>query len=149
MARRTAQHSDAVRRGAKPKGKPRGRPFTGADDPRRNNGGVPKEARELKAALMKHGEEIVERFMRLVRKGNTVATVKAMEWIVGKPRQEVELTGKDGGPVDVRSTPAIDPRKLTDEQLEQLEGILVAATTADAGGGESGASEEESPSLRP
>jgi hypothetical protein len=85
------------------KPKPRGKPFTGADDPRRNNGGQPKEARELRAALLAHGDEIIERFMGLVRAGNSMATCRAMEWVVGKPEQAISVFGE--GRTQARGAP--------------------------------------------
>lgn len=44
-----------------------------------------------------------------------------------KERQQTELTGKDGGPVSIKSE--TDLSKLTVEELKQLEGILQKAAS--------------------
>lgn len=132
MPPRRAQNSAAV-----PPKKATGKPFTGPDDPRRNNGGVPPEVREVKAALALHGMELVDRLMKLARKGNVIAIKTGLEYVLGKPTQSVEVTGKDGGAIRV-----VDPRKLTDDQLDALDKILAASAgsdaVADAGGDSSG-----------
>lgn len=116
-----AQNSDPVR-----KRRGSGRPFTGADDPRRNSGGVPPDVREVKAALALEGMELVRALMKLVRKGNVVAIKTGLEYVLGKPKQEVEISGKDGGAIRI-----VDPSRLTDEQLNGLESILAAGAAGE------------------
>lgn len=81
-----------------------------------NPGGVSKEKREFLAAL--RGEdsgEVYAAMMRLVRADNPQAVLRAWEYVVGKPKEMIEVTGKDGGALTVQN---IDPSKLTKEQLE-------------------------------
>ena len=42
-----------------------------------------------------------------------------------------ELTGKDGGPIQTEALPAIDLKKLTDNELRQLEEMSERATRQD------------------
>lgn len=123
-----AQNSAPVQRG-----RPRGKPF-GKNDPRRNNGGVPKEVRDLRLALLDDGEAVHKALMKLVRKGNTHAVLYAHQQLIGKPAQTLKLTGK----VDTGR----DLSGLTDEELEQLERIYAGAAqrAAEPGGGSQGAS---------
>lgn len=44
----------------------------------------------------------------------------------GKPRQALEHTGADGGPIEVARS--VDLRKLSDSELEQLEELLTRAS---------------------
>lgn len=113
---------------------PRGKPFQKGKDPRRNEGGQPPEVREVKAALREAGIDIAEVLKKKAKRGNLYAVVKALEWIIGKPKQELELTGKDGGPIRVRA----DLSRLNAAQLEQLEQLLALAAP-DAGGSPGGA----------
>lgn len=57
---------------------------------------------------------------------------------VGLFKRQLELTGKDGAPIQTQTSAAIDMRKLSAEQLEQLEAILAVGGTnaaADPGSG--------------
>lgn len=124
MPSKTSQNKGAVRRHHP--GSENLKPFGPGPDPRRNAGGVPPEVREVKAALALHGMELVERLMALARKGNVIAIKTGLEYVLGKPTQSVEVSGKGGGPIRV-----VDPRKLTDDQLDALDQILAASAEAD------------------
>lgn len=90
-----------------------------------NPGGVSKEKREFLAAL--RGEdsgEVYAAMMDLVKQRNPQAVLRAWEYVVGKPKEMLEITGKDGGALTVQN---IDPSKLTKEQLEAF---IVALRTA-------------------
>lgn len=90
-----------------------------------NPGGMPKEKREFLAAL--RGEdsgEVYAAMMDLVKQRNPQAVLRAWEYVVGKPKEMLEITGKDGGALTVQN---IDPSKLTKEQLEAF---IVALRTA-------------------
>jgi hypothetical protein len=113
------------------KGKPRGRPFSGRDDPRRNKGGVPKEARELREALRAHGEEIVERFLELVRKGNVLATLKAVEHVVGRPEQTVSMLRVREVPRGSHPRIHEGRREPPEAHLEEKDGQAPATTAWD------------------
>jgi hypothetical protein len=69
--------------------------FTGKDDPRRNNGGIPKAVRELRASLEGDGPEIHRALMELIRGGNAPATIYAHTQLIGKPKERVELSTDD------------------------------------------------------
>lgn len=124
MPPKPSQNKGAVRRHHP--GSENLRPFAPGPNPLRNAGGVPPEVREVKAALALHGMELVKRLMMLARKGNVVAIKTGLEYVLGKPTQSVEVSGKDGGPIRV-----VDPRKLTDDQLDALDQILAASAGAD------------------
>jgi hypothetical protein len=101
-----AQNSAAV---LAEKGRPRGKPFTGRDDPRRNNGGVPREARELRELLKGEAEEIHEQLAALRKAGNVAAILYSHRQLVGDVPQAVDLTLKpspDRPPVE---TKPLDP----------------------------------------
>lgn len=71
--------------------------------------------------------------------------MKALENVarhLGMLKQQHELTGKDGGPVRVKSEASQLLGNLTDEQLAQLEAI--AAAVAGSGGDQGGAGEAQS-----
>lgn len=61
-----------------------------------------------------------------VAKGGGKDALKADEYIVdrgyGRPRQEVEVSGADGGPI--KHVVALNPKDLTDEQLRLLHSVV-------------------------
>lgn len=90
----------AQKRDKSAKGKPRGRPFTGKDDPRSNAGGRPKVAAEFRArartAVDEHVltawiAEVVEQGPEWVRCSEMLAA-----YGYGKPSQGVEVSGPAG-----------------------------------------------------
>ena len=94
-----------------------------------NPGGQSKEKREFLEAL--RGEdsgEVYDAMMRLVRADNPQAVLRAWEYVVGKPKEMIEVTGKDGGAVKVQN---IDPTKLTKEQLAAFIAALRSAKGPD------------------
>ena len=49
--------------------------------------------------------------------------------VYGKPRQQLEHTGPDGGPIELDAADSgLDLRKLSDEQLDQLQELVDRAT---------------------
>lgn len=102
---------------------PKGKPFAPGESG--NPGGVSKEKREFLAAL--RGEdsgEVYLAMMDLVRQRNPTAVLRAWEYVVGKPKELIEVTGKDGAALAVQN---IDPTKLT---AEQLAAFIAALRTA-------------------
>jgi hypothetical protein len=85
-----------------------------------NPGGRPKEEKEIIEALRRRGDELVAALFRaaLRKKPDVRAITEAFNRAYGKARQLVELSGKDGGPLE------IDYSKLSVEQLEELRSIL-------------------------
>jgi hypothetical protein len=49
--------------------------------------------------------------------------------VYGKPRQQLEHTGPDGGPIEVKDAAGVDLRRLSDDDLKELEGLLRRAST--------------------
>lgn len=90
-----AQNSDT--KPARRRGK--GRPFSKGQSG--NPGGVPKAAIDLRRALERDGDEIHAALMALVREGNPQAVIYAHQRAFGKPPQPVELSGPDGGALEV------------------------------------------------
>ena len=50
-----------------------------------------------------YAERVYAAFMRLVREGNPPAVLRAVEYIAGKPKELVEVTGKDGKPIESKA----------------------------------------------
>jgi hypothetical protein len=78
---------------------PKGKPFPKGASP--NPGGVSKEKRELMERLKGDADEVHDALMALVRTGNVQAVIYAHQHLVGKPKERIELSGEDGGPVRV------------------------------------------------
>lgn len=147
----SAQRSGPERR----KAKPRGKPFTGKDDTRRNNGGVPEVTRKLRDLLATEGaSEAVEYLRKCVRgeqkdvyitmsgkvktvpmagKNRIQAGKHVLEFSLPKPKQELELTGKDGAPLN--PVTSYDLSKLTVDELIAWKKLRAKAKTSDDASG--------------
>lgn len=125
------------------KAKPRGKPFTGADDPRRSNTGTRTAAdvafnrslREIIASVgneqVKEGSTTYTRVEMMVRglyekasKGDVVAFNALAERVEGKVPFVNQLTGANGGPIQTEEI------HLTDEQ--RIERIIALVNLAKA-----------------
>lgn len=94
-----------------------------------------------------NGRQLVKRrgfvLMEMDNSAGVQAWIHQTKMVLGwNDKQNLELTGKNGGPIQT-----FDYSKLTDEQLTQLEPILAALATAgeNAGGGQSGGSQGGTP----
>ncbi len=88
-----------------------------------NPGGISKEKRAFLDRLkIDDANEVYERFMGLVRQGNTAAILRAVEYIAGKPKDSLEISA---APPDEEEGP--DYSKLSLEELEALKRMLVKA----------------------
>lgn len=98
MAERTTpENSGTV---PKPKRKPpRGRPFPKGVSG--NPGGRPKEAKELREALALQGDALIKKLLAQAEEGNTMALLRALEYVLGKPSQDLHLSGPGGDPLEV------------------------------------------------
>lgn len=105
------------------RGRGYGRPFPKGQSP--NPGGRPREERELVEALRLRGVDLANKLIELALKGNVKAIEVALSRAYGKPRERVELTGADGGPVKM------DLTRLSDEELSTLERIVRKGTGAE------------------
>lgn len=127
MPRRPAQLSGSER-----KAKPRGRPFPKGKSG--NPGGQPKSLVEVKRLATENAEELWALLMKRARKGDKVCIVKGLEWALGKPRLAVEITGRDGKPLDLKASVKLDeqPSARTAAIIEALDraGVLVVAGAA-------------------
>jgi hypothetical protein len=90
-----------------------------------NPGGRPKEEREIVEAIRRRADEIVAGLLRaaLAKKPNVKASSELLNRAYGKAKQVVELTGADGGPLQV------DLSKLSTEQVRQLRELVAVAST--------------------
>ena len=104
-----------------------------------NPGGMTKDQaqarKEALAVLSQHGETLAKGLVRLAKKGNVVAAKAALEWILGKAPQSLELTGKGGKPL--HPPPVANVSRLSYEQLTAIESILATATEPSEPGGDS------------
>ena len=106
---KTVQLSDA--RKAKPKGKPRGRPFqkghAGAWKPGQsgNPNGRPKADKPIRDAAREHADEAIKALVGVLKDTEAPASAKVaaatalLDRAYGRPTQTTELTGADGGPL--------------------------------------------------
>ena len=140
---------------------PEGTPFKKGQSG--NPGGRPKEVKELQALARESCGPAIEYAKALVAKGlKAIEVAKNPELAesgeefeaaqgfdhrvgmtaaafirdtgMGKPAQAVEVSGKDGGPIQTSSKAALS--RLTDEQLAQIEAIYIAAGIDGGEGGE-------------
>jgi len=114
------------------KAKPRGKPFTGLDDPRRSNAGTRTASdlafnRSLREIIVSVGNEPVKqgdvtytRVEAMVRglyekgsKGDVNAFNALIERVEGKVSQVNELTGKNGGPIQTQSVLLTDEERIS------------------------------------
>ena len=58
-----------------------------------------------------------------------VAAREILDRGLGRPRQAVELTGEDGGPIELEDVVGLDLRRLSDGELEALQRLVARATT--------------------
>lgn len=72
-----------------------------------NPGGRPKENNEVKALARALGIEAIEKLAQLMRGDDPRVASSAAQALLdrgfGKPSQSVEMSGPDGGPVEVSS----------------------------------------------
>lgn len=102
-----------------------------------NPGGRPKELAQVKELARAHTVEAVETLVEVMKTARSaVARIMAADSVLnrgwGKPTQAVELTGKDGRPIQTEQV-GPDLSKLSDEQIKELEGLLAAASAEPAG----------------
>jgi len=81
---------------------------------------------------LKDWKRIVTRAMEDAKKGDKDARKWLSDWLMGKPVERTELSGPEGGPIEMAGT-VYDLSKLSDEQLDALIALLEAAQP---GGGE-------------
>jgi hypothetical protein len=83
----------------------------------------------LGAAVDEQQPEIVARLVTLAVEGDVRALVYVFDRIIGRPRQALEHTGADGAAIEVKDAgDKLDMRKLTDDELTQLERLLRRAS---------------------
>ena len=100
--------------GERPKGKPRGRPFSPGTSG--NPGGRPKDAESLSAQLREAVAELddtegktgarllAEAMLKLAIKGNVQAAALIYDRLEGRPAQALTLRGEDAAPLHVLHT---------------------------------------------
>jgi len=122
----------AQKRGGSAKAKPRGRPFTGKDDPRHNAGGRRKIPEDVKAILKAGTVPAAQALVDIVATSDDEhARIKAagiiLDRVLGKAPAAVEdrdamKEAAVGLVVGIR-----DMAKLTDEDMKHLEDIAARA----------------------
>lgn len=66
-----------------------------------NPSGRPKSASLLREKLSEEGEALVAKLVEQSKAGDTTSLLRALEYVMGKPVTQVELAGRDGGPLQV------------------------------------------------
>lgn len=74
-----------------------------------NPGGRPKLIREAKELAKKHSPEAIQRLVQIMRqtkdtKAALAAAMAILDRGYGRPAASVEMTGKDGGPIQTVTT---------------------------------------------
>lgn len=77
--------------------------------------------------MREDGEELELRYIPTVRERMDAARI-LFEYLVGKPAQELEITGKDGGPIEAQT----DVKHEHPISAEQLGGVLEALSRSGA-----------------
>lgn len=111
-----------------------------------NPGGQSKEKRAFLDRLKaEDAEEVYAAFLDLVRERNAPAVLRAVEYVAGKPKESVELSGKDGEPIGLNLT-AKQLLKYLDSLDKQLERKPNedASQAADGGDGDGDSTHAES-----
>lgn len=155
---------------SKAKAKPRGKPFTGRDDPRVNLKGAPKRGESWTEIIKRYGEmtpgEAAQESMELARKllsiGEGVTLKQAVVLRVyaallfepqasllnafldraeGTVTKHFEHSGPDGGPITIEQLSRMSERELND----LLSGLFARASTSGAGTGGAPAGGEGAP----
>lgn len=96
-----------------------------------NPGGRTKAAKEIARLAAEHGPEAIAQLARiLVSSEDEGARIKAAEVLLergfGKPMQAVELSGPDGGPLNVRGlidAPPPETREQWEERVRKQHGL--------------------------
>jgi hypothetical protein len=70
----------------------------------------------------------VARLVTLAIDSEVRALIYIFDRIIGRPRQALEHTGKGGRPIEVKDAAGVDLRKLSNEELDQLEQLLLRAS---------------------
>jgi len=140
LSLRNEEPSEKYARGRHPNSLANLRPFQPGDCG--NPGGKPKDmARQIARKLFEQNEEAVYSAMgEALLKGNAYAFSVLAERGYGKVKDLLELTGKDGGPLEYRENKLAG---LSDEELKLLESIArkLAAPADDPSGNPAPATE--------
>lgn len=103
-----------------------------------NPGGRPKDYPGFREAMRDMGPLAVKQLRLIFKSGSEESRLSAAKFVLemgwGKAAQAVQLTGSEGGPVQVESSTNL--KGLTDADLDALEGIAVRVALArgDSGG---------------
>lgn len=91
------------------------------------------------APVLVNGKQI-SKVEAIVRAAVTSKDPRQRQWAIelgyGKPVQQVELAGKDGGPIQTENKTALDLSRLTDDELRTMRTLRAKVDTnapADAG----------------
>lgn len=114
---------------------PKGTPFLAGTSG--NPGGVSKEKRAFLERLKgDDAEEIYEAGLALIREGNPQMTIRAWEYLIGKPKESVEVTGKDGQPIKSEVTHALATVPVDKARLLRIATTLINARALEIAPGE-------------
>lgn len=99
-----------------------------------NPGGRPKTRKAVQEYAQLHTFEMIDIQASIARdrRAGKVARIMASKEVLaqgwGKPTQPVELTGKDGKPIESRTEDPFDLSKLSTEELKAWRGLLEKAS---------------------
>lgn len=104
-------------RGEKEKPKPPvGRPFQKGQSG--NPGGQSKEKKAVLDILKESAEVFATKLVELAEQGNVEAVKTGLAYLLGKPKERVEVSGPDDGPLQ------INVNDLTPDELRKLDTLL-------------------------
>jgi hypothetical protein len=129
------RHKTARRQGGK------GRPFV-KGDPRSNLKGRPPltlEQREFNELCKQKAPDALNRIEKNYAKATGMVGFLANSYIVdrgyGRPKQATEVSGPDGGAIEVDHR-RLNPKDLSDEQIDKLDALLAGVNPPKPGGTE-------------
>lgn len=102
---------------------------------------VKESADELRQVTLMQLDGLLYEWLPIAKQGDDKAAGVVLKTIAERSKlmglyapQKTELTGKDGGPLQsIAATASVDLAKLSDDQLQALEALMLAASASAAG----------------
>lgn len=88
----------------------------------RHGGGRPKDSGQvlrIKEILRSGAEETARAVVAKAKKGDLRAAQMVLEYAIGKPTDRVELSGPDGGPIELAATMTDEERRVLRDAIRE------------------------------